>query len=173
MTHTVNNPEALERATAPEPATAPERATYPERATAVPDRMSAEPERATAELVRTAAEQISRLVRDELRLAQAEIARKGRYAGVGAGLFGAGGLVALYGVAALLTAVVLLLAYVMPAWLAAVIVGVVLLGVAAILALVGKKQVQQATPVVPEESVHSVKEDIETVAEAVKERNHR
>jgi hypothetical protein len=131
------------------------------------------PERATAELVKTAAEQISRLVRDELRLAQAEIAQKGRHAGVGAGLFGAGGLLALYGVAALLTAVVLLLAYVMPAWLAAVIVGVVLLGVAAILALVGKKQVQQATPVVPEETVHSVKEDVATLAEAVKERGNR
>jgi tetrahydromethanopterin S-methyltransferase subunit C len=131
------------------------------------------PERATAELVKTAAEQISRLVRDELRLAQAEIAQKGRHAGVGAGLFGAGGLLALYGVAALLTAVVLLLAYVMPAWLAAVIVGVVLLGVAAILALVGKKQVQQATPVMPEETVHSVKEDVATLTEAVKERGNR
>jgi Flp pilus assembly protein TadB len=130
-------------------------------------------ERSTAELVKTAAEQISRLVRDELRLAQAEITQKGKHAGMGAGLFGAGGLVALYGVAALLTAVVLLLAYVMPAWLAAVIVGVVLLGVAAILALVGKKQVQQATPVVPEESVSSVKADVAAVAEAVRERGNR
>lgn len=155
MTHTVNNPDA------------------PVRASTEPVRVTGEPERATAELVRTAAEQISRLVRDELRLAQAEIARKSRHAGVGAGLFGAGGLVALYGVAALLTAVVLLLAYVMPAWLAAVIVGVVLLGVAGILALIGRKQVQQATPVVPEETVHNVKEDVATLAEAVKERNNR
>jgi len=130
-------------------------------------------ERPTAELVKTAAEQISRLVRDELRLAQAEIAAKGRHAGMGAGLFGAGGLVALYGVAALLTAVVLLLAYVMPAWLAAVIVGVLLLGVAGVLAMVGKKQVKQATPVVPEESVNSVKADVAAVTEAVKERGNR
>src|SRR6266508_5728520 len=103
-------------------------------------------QRTTAELVKTASEQISRLVRDELRLAQAELAQKGKHAGLAVGMFGAGGLIALYGVAALLTAVVLLLAYVMPAWLAATIVGVVLLIVAATLALVGRKQVQRATP---------------------------
>jgi VIT1/CCC1 family predicted Fe2+/Mn2+ transporter len=130
-------------------------------------------QRTTAELVKTASEQISRLLRDELRLAQAELAQKGRHAGLGAGLFGAGGLLALYGVAALLTAVVLLLAYVMPAWLAAVIVGVVLLAVAAVLALVGKKQVRQVSPVVPEDVVRSVKADVATVTEAVRERGTR
>jgi|SRR5688572_946733 len=126
-------------------------------------------QQSTAELVKNASEQISRLVRDELRLAQAELARKGKHAGVGAGLFGGAGLVALYGVAALLTAVVLLLAYVMPAWLAAVIVGVVLLAVAGGLAMVGKKEVQQATPAVPEETVASVKADVATVSGAVRE----
>jgi Flp pilus assembly protein TadB len=126
-------------------------------------------QRPTAELVKTASEQISRLVRDELRLAQAELTQKGKHAGIGAGLFGAGGLIALYGVAALLTAVVILLAYVMPAWLAAVIVGVLLLGVAAVLALVGKKQVQQATPAVPEDTVRNVKADVQAVSDAVKE----
>jgi Flp pilus assembly protein TadB len=130
-------------------------------------------QRTTSELVKTASEQISRLVRDELKLAQAEIAQKGKHAGIGAGLFGAGGLIALYGVAALLTAVVLLLAYVMPAWLAAVIVGVLLLGVAGVLALVGKKQVQQASPAMPEDTVRNVKADVATVTEAVKEGKHR
>jgi MFS family permease len=130
-------------------------------------------ERSTAELVKTASEQISRLIRDELKLAQAELARKGKHAGIGAGLFGAGGLLALYGVAAVLTAVVLLLAQVVAAWIAALIVGVVLLAVAGVLALVGKKQVQQATPVMPEESVRNVKADIEAVTEAVKDRGHR
>jgi hypothetical protein len=130
-------------------------------------------QRSTAELVKTASEQISRLVRDELRLAQAEIAEKGKHAGIGAGLFGAGGLVALYGVAALLTAVVLLLAYVMPAWLAAVIVGVLLLGVAGGLALVGRRQVRQVAPVVPEDVVRNVKADVAAVTEAVRERGTR
>jgi len=68
---------------------------------------------------------------------------------------------------------VLLLAYVMPAWLAAVIVGVVLLGVAGVLALVGKKQVSQATPAMPEDAVRNVKADVATVTEAVKEGKNR
>ena len=126
-------------------------------------------QRSTSELVKTASEQISRLVRDELKLAQAEVAQKGKHAGIGAGQFGAGGLIALYGVAALITAVVLLLAYVMPTWLAAVIVGVVLLGVAGVLALVGKKQVAQATPAMPEDAVRNVKADVAAVTGAVKE----
>lgn len=119
----------------------------------------------TAELVRDAAEQISRLVRDELALAKAEMTEKGKRAGVGAGLFGGGGLVALYGFAGLLTTVVLALAEGMPAWLAALIVTVLLFAVAAVLALLGRRQVQQATPPVPEQAIGSVKEDITQVKE--------
>jgi uncharacterized membrane protein YqjE len=132
--------------------------------------------RSTAELVKRASEQISHLVRDELRLAQLELARKGKHAGIGAGLFGAAGLIALYGVAALLATIVLILALVMPAWLATLIVAVVLLAMAGIMALIGRKQVKQATPPVPERAVESVKRDIDTVTEAVKEgkeRGHR
>jgi uncharacterized membrane protein YqjE len=130
-------------------------------------------ERSTAELVKLASEQISQLVRNELRLAQAELTRKGKHAGIGAGLFGGAGLVALYGVAALLATAVLALALVMPAWLASLIVAVVLLVVAGILAIIGRRQVKQATPPVPRRTVDSVKQDIDTVTEAVKERGHR
>ena len=123
----------------------------------------------TGDLVRQAAEQITRLVRDELALAKAEMTDKGRRAGVGAGLLGGGGAIALYGVAALIAAVILGLAEAMPAWLAALIVGVLLLGAAAVLALVGRARVKQALPVVPEETVRSVRADIDEV----KERAHR
>jgi uncharacterized membrane protein YqjE len=119
----------------------------------------------TAELVRDAAEQISRLVRDELALAKAEMTEKGKRAGVGAGLFGGGGLIALYGVAGLLTTVVLALAEAMPAWLAALIVTVVLFAVAAVLALLGRRQVQQATPPMPEQAMDSVKADLTEIKE--------
>jgi hypothetical protein len=122
----------------------------------------------TAELVRQAAEQISRLVRDELSLARAEMTEKGKKAGVGAGLLGGGGLVALYGVAALLTAIVLGLAEVMPAWLAALIVAVLLFAVAGVMAVLGRKEVQQATPPVPREAVDSVMADIDEVKERAK-----
>ncbi|HET8680927.1 MAG TPA: phage holin family protein [Micromonosporaceae bacterium] len=131
-------------------------------------------EQSTAELIQNASEQISRLVRDELRLARAELASKGRTAGIGVGLLGGGGVVALYGVAALLTALVLGLAEVMPAWVAALLVGVVLLAVAGVLALVGRGRVREAAPPVPEETVASVRRDIGAVANAVKERGeHR
>ena len=123
----------------------------------------------TGELIRQAAEQISRLVRDELALARAEMTEKGKKAGVGVGLLGGGGLVAWYGVAALLTAIVLGLAEVMPGWLAALIVAIVLLAGAAVLAVVGHSQVKQAVPPAPEETVASVKADIDEV----KERAHR
>jgi len=123
----------------------------------------------TGDLVRQAAEQITRLVRDELALAKAEMTDKGRRAGVGAGLLGGGGAIALYGVAALIAAVILGLAEAMPAWLAALIVGVLLLGAAAVLALVGRARVKQALPAVPEETVRSVRADIDEV----KERAHR
>lgn len=130
-------------------------------------------DQSTAELVQRAAEQISQLVRNELRLAQAELAEKGKRAGIGAGMFGGAGAIALYGGGALVAAAVLALAYAMPDWLAALIVGVVLLAVAGGLVLAGRKQVRQASPPVPERAVDSVKADIETVTEAVRERGTR
>jgi hypothetical protein len=123
----------------------------------------------TAELVRHAAEQISRLVRDELALARTEMTAKGKRVGVGAGLLGGGGVMALYGAGVLIAAVILGLAEAMPAWLAALLVGVVLLGVAGVLALIGRTRVREAMPPVPEETVRSVRADIDEV----KERAHR
>ncbi|WP_416905289.1 phage holin family protein [Micromonospora echinospora] len=127
-------------------------------------------EPSTAELVQRATEQVSRLVRDELALARAELTEKGKHAGIGVGLFGGGGVLAMYGLGALLTAVVLLLAQVLPAWVAALIVAVVLFVVAGILALVGKKQVSQAVPPVPAAAVRSVRADVDTVTAAVRDR---
>ncbi|GIH99318.1 phage holin family protein [Planobispora takensis] len=123
----------------------------------------------TAELVRQVSEGVSRLVRDELRLAKIELAEKGRHAGRGAGLFGGAGVVALFGAGAMVAAVILLLALVMPAWAAAAVVGAVLLATAAVLGLMGKRQVQEAGSPAPERTIRSVKNDID----AVKERAHR
>jgi uncharacterized membrane protein YqjE len=124
-------------------------------------------DRSTADLVKLAAEQISTLVRDELKLAQAELTEKGKHAGKGIGMFGVGGVLALYGVAGALTTIVLGLAEVLPAWLASLIVTVVVLIAAGVLALVGRKQVSQATPPMPTGAVRSVKADVETVKDAV------
>jgi Putative Actinobacterial Holin-X, holin superfamily III len=128
-----------------------------------------EPENAsTGQLIGQLTEQISRLVRDEARLAQAEVTQKAKKLGVGAGLFGGAGLVAFFGLAALITAAILALALVLPDWLAALIVAVVLFAVAGVLALVGKKDVAKGSPPVPTEAISSVKTDIATVKESAR-----
>jgi hypothetical protein len=126
----------------------------------------------TGELVSQLTEQVSTLVRDELTLARMEMVEKGKRAGKGAGLLGGAGVVALYGVGALLVAVGAALALVMPVWVAALIVTVVVFAVAGVAALVGKKQVQQALPPEPEEAMASGKRDVETVKTAIKEGRH-
>jgi uncharacterized membrane protein YqjE len=114
-------------------------------------------------LVHDMTQQLSTLVRDEMRLAQAEMTQKGKAAGLGIGLFGAAGVVALFGVGTLIATVILALALAIPAWLAALIVTVVLFVVAGILALQGKNNVSKATPVPPEQAIEGIKEDIATV----------
>jgi hypothetical protein len=126
-------------------------------------------EQSTADLVQRASEQISRLVRDELALARAELTEKGKHAGIGVGLFGGGGVMALYGFGALVGAVILLLALAMPGWLAALIVAVLLFAVAGVMALVGRSQVKRATPPQPTETVSNVRADVDTVKTAVRD----
>ncbi|MFJ8580709.1 phage holin family protein [Micromonospora sp. NPDC093277] len=123
----------------------------------------------TTELVQRAAEQVTRLVRDELTLARAELTRKGKQAGIGVGLLGGGGLMALLGTGAGVATVILLLALVLPAWLAALIVTAALFLLAGLLALVGKQQISRAVPPVPEATVRSVRADVDTVTAAMKD----
>jgi uncharacterized membrane protein YqjE len=122
---------------------------------------SGQADRSTAELLRQLSQQTGDLVRQEMELAKAELTEKGKAAGLGAGMFGGAGLVALYAVGALTACAILALAIVVDAWLAALIVGVVYAAIAGILALTGKKKVEQATPPVPEQAIESTKEDVE------------
>jgi len=115
------------------------------------------------DLVKQLSEQTSTLVRQEMRLAQVELQEKGKKAGIGAGMFGASGLVAFFGAATLIAAAVLALSTGLEPWLSALIVGVVLLIVAGVAALLGKKQIEQATPAAPEQAIQSVKRDVDTV----------
>lgn len=116
-----------------------------------------------ADLMRQASEQTAALVRQEIRLAQVELREKGKHAGIGVGLFGGGGLLALYGLGALVFSAILALALAVPAWAAALIVAVLLFAVAGVLALMGKKQVDQASPPVPEQAIDSTQRDIDEV----------
>jgi uncharacterized membrane protein YqjE len=113
------------------------------------------------DLVKQLAEQTQALARKEVQLAKLELTAKGKRAGIGAGMFGGAGLMALYGLAALTAAVILGLATAVDGWLAALIVGAAYLAVAGVLALSGRSKVQQATPPVPEQATESVKEDVE------------
>jgi predicted phage tail protein len=114
-----------------------------------------------AELVKQISEQTSRLAHQEVELAKAELAVKGKQAGIGAGMFGGAGVFGLYAVGSLCAAAILGLATAVAAWLAALIVAVVLGGIAGVLALQGRTKVQQATPPVPEQAAESVKEDVQ------------
>ena len=113
------------------------------------------------ELLKQLSEQTTRLVRQELELAKAELTQKGKQAGAGAGLFGAAGAIGFLALAALTTCFILALDAVMPAWLAALLVAVVYGVIAAVLALRGRAKVKQATPPVPEQTIETVKEDVE------------
>jgi uncharacterized membrane protein YqjE len=122
-------------------------------------------ERSTGELVKQLSEQVSTLVRDELKLAQLEMTRKGKQAGVGVGMLGGGGLVALYGVGCLIACVIIAISGAVAAWLAALIVGVALLVIAGVAAMMGRGRLKKATPPVPKEAVSSIKADVEEIRE--------
>ncbi|MCV7222560.1 phage holin family protein [Mycolicibacterium elephantis] len=112
------------------------------------------------ELMGQLSRQTSRLVRDEMRLAQKEFQESAKHAGIGAGLFSVAGLLAFFGIATFITAGIAALALVLPVWAAALIVGGVLFVAAGIAALVGRKQTDEVTPAVPR-TVETVKADID------------
>lgn len=124
----------------------------------------------TGELMAQLSAQTSRLVRDEMRLAQKELLRSAKHAGIGAGLFGAAGLLAFFGMAGLITAAIAALALALPTWAAALIVGAALLAAAGAAALLSRRQAQEATPAAPE-TVASVKKDIQEVKDARHDRS--
>ena len=118
-------------------------------------------DQSTGELFKQLSEQTSTLVRQEVDLAKAELTEKGKQAGVGAGMFGAAGLLGVLGVAVITTAVILLLDNAVADWVAAAIVGAVYLTAAGVVALMGRDRVREATPLAPEQTVETVKEDVQ------------
>ena len=114
-------------------------------------------------------EQVSALIRDELKLARLEMAGKGKQAALGAGMFGASGVIVLYGAGCLLACAIIAISGVVAAWLAALIVGAALLAAAGAAALLGKRRLARAAPPVPEQAVASVRADVDEI----KERTHR
>jgi VIT1/CCC1 family predicted Fe2+/Mn2+ transporter len=118
-------------------------------------------ERPIGDLVKQLAGQTSTLVRQEIDLAKAEMSQKASVAGKGAGLLGGAAVVGLLAAGALTACLILVLSEAMDAWLAALIVAVVMGAVAAVLGLSGRNKVRAATPPVPEQTIETVKEDVE------------
>jgi hypothetical protein len=117
-------------------------------------------DRPIGDLLKQLSQETTTLVRQELELAKAEMAQKGKQAGVGAGMFGGSGASALLGLGALTAAAIAALDTGIALWLAALILALLWLAVAGVLAVTGKGKVQQATPPVPEQTQESVKEDV-------------
>lgn len=113
------------------------------------------------ELLKQLSEQTATLVRQELDLAKAEMQQKAKRAGVGLGMIGGGGVVALAAVGALTATLIMLLAEWMDGWIAGLIVTLVYAAVAAVLALQGKERVSEAGAPIPEQTVETVKEDVQ------------
>lgn len=140
----------------------------PESSRPVPSDRPDPSETSLRNLVRQMSEDSSRLIRSEIRLAQAEMSAKAKDVGIGIGGFSAAGLLAFFGIGVLLAAAILGLATVLPAWLSAVIIGVVLLVMAGIAALFARRKVAQAAPPMPERTVQTVKKDVQEIKERAK-----
>jgi uncharacterized membrane protein YqjE len=118
-------------------------------------------DRSLGELLKQLSQETTQLVHQELELAKAELQHKGKQAGAGAGMFGGAGALGLAALGALTACLILALDTVMPAWLAALIVAVVYGIVAFVLVKQGQAKIKQATPPVPEQTIETVKEDVE------------
>jgi hypothetical protein len=119
------------------------------------------------QLVQELAEQATSLVREELAAARAEVVTKSKRAGIGAGLFGAAGMIACYGLGALAVTIGALLALAWPAWLAVLVTTVLLVAVAGSAAVIGTGQLRKPFPA---EAVASGRRDVEAVRDALKRR---
>jgi uncharacterized membrane protein YqjE len=113
------------------------------------------------ELVKDLATETSTLVRQEIDLAKAEMTERGKRAGKGAGMLAGGAVVALLALGALTACLIAALDLAMPTWLAALIVTVVYLALAGVLAMTGRNQIREAAPPKPEQTIDSVKEDVQ------------
>jgi uncharacterized membrane protein YqjE len=107
------------------------------------------------------ASDLALLVRKELESAREEMVEKAKSAGIGAGMLSASAISVLFALAALTALVTIALASAIPLWAAALVVTVLWCAVAAVLALLGKKKVEDAAPFVPEQTIAEVKEDLE------------
>jgi len=117
----------------------------------------------TGDLVRQLAEETSTLVRQEIALARAEVMSKSKKAGLGLGELGGAGIAGLYALGALTASFIAALALLLPVWAAALVVAVAYGALAASLALVGRRQLQENLPPTLDRTEKTMKENVEWV----------
>jgi uncharacterized membrane protein YqjE len=118
-------------------------------------------EHGVGDLVKELSSQVSTLVRQEVELAKAEVGEKGKKAGIGAGMFGGAGAAALLMLGSFTAFLILALDLAMPAWAAALIVTALWAAVAGVLALQGRKKMQEMGTPIPAKTIETVKEDVQ------------
>jgi uncharacterized membrane protein YqjE len=118
-------------------------------------------EKTTVELMKDLSTQLTSLVHEEMELATAEISEKGERLALGAGLFGMVGAVLLLAAGALVAAAIAALSQIWSVWLAALVVGTALAGVAGVMAVVGRSNIRRGSPPIPQEAISSTKEDVQ------------
>ena len=126
----------------------------------------AKEERSLGELFSELASETSTLVRQEVALAQSELTQKAASVGKNGGYLVVGGAVAYAAVLAVIAAVIIGLAYVIPAWAAALIVGVVV-GIAAYLMISSALAALKRTDLAPRQTVETIKEDAKWLKDQV------
>ncbi|MDQ2700122.1 MAG: phage holin family protein [Actinomycetota bacterium] len=135
--------------------------------------MNPNEDKSMAELLKQMTEQSNELARKEIELAKAELEMKAKRVGTGIGAFGGAGVVAMLALGALTATLILALATALDAWLAALIVTVVYAAIAGVMALAGKKKVDEGTPPVPEKAIESSQRDVDEIKQSVKEGRNR
>ena len=120
------------------------------------------------ELVGQVSDQFARLMRAEVDSYKTELKQKATRSGAGAGMLGAAGLLALFALAAFIGAAIAGFANIVPVWAAFLIVGGILLVVVAALALLGKNELKNNKPPMPQQAVSRIKEDLSSVKKELK-----
>lgn len=125
-------------------------------------------DRPVGELLKRLSQDLALLVRQELDLARVELVEKSKTVGAGAGMLSGAAVAGLLALGTLTAFFILALSLAMAPWLAALIVTIVYGAVAGVLALTGKKKIEEATPLVPQQTLDTVKEDVKWAKTQIK-----
>ncbi len=117
-------------------------------------------DRSIGELIAELSRETTTLVRQEVQLAKAEMSQKASWVGKNVGFLVVGGVVAYTGLLAIVAAVIIVLGGLIPLWLSALVIGLVIAAVGLILVVKGVNTLRREEPV-PRETVETLKEDRE------------